>query len=94
MKVQDQDTTTECLSIAGKGTLLMGDTGPWGKAAEDICRKSLSPPGKSHAKCLSLCTPAASGSPMVASVYLPHALSLPQVAASLFPPAQEPTTSS
>lgn len=60
---------------------------------EGICRKSLSAPGKSHAKCLRLHMPAASQSPMVASVYLPHPLSLPQVAASLFPPAQEPTSS-
>lgn len=50
----------------------------------DICRKALSPPGKSHAKCPSLCIPAGSQSPMVASVYLPHPDGLPQVADSLF----------
>lgn len=51
------------------------------REGEDICRKALSPPGKSHAKCLSQCMPAASQSPMVASVYLPHPYGLPQVAA-------------
>lgn len=51
---------------------------------EDICRKALSPPGKSHAKCLSLCMPAASQSPVAASMDLRHQPSLPQVAASLF----------
>lgn len=31
VKGGDQDTTRECFSVAGKGALLMGNTGPWGR---------------------------------------------------------------